>query len=211
MTSWYAHLDELKTDIDALIDASKFPKCSVEVSPAPPDPKDKKRMAAKATQVYLSLAGMNDSNVSNAPTGEFLAVAHVYTRDGHTAKHGAELERNRLAAMICEQLHVLLRDPTQYQVDAPSGRNMQMGRGQNVKARNLSFRGDSTKNGKSPSPDVMGLAHWVVTWQPVFESEAMNPDVLDDLTSIYFEVDGEKLGGDNPDPDDNEETRVTFP
>ena len=206
-TSWYGHLDEVKTDLDALVTAGQFPKTHVEVTPAPPEPVDAlKRMGRRtSTQVYLSIAGLADAGLANSPDATLACVAHVYTRDGHTAKHGSKIERNRLAAMIAEQIHVLLRDPTQYQIDAPGDRAWQMGRGDNIRVRNLSFAG-----GKS-SADTNQLAHWVLTWDAVMRSEAMNPATLADLTRIDVVVAGTEFGGDDPDPLDDEQTRVVYP
>lgn len=210
MTSWYSHLDKLKEALDALVVDSKFPLCTVTVVPAPPAVNDTRRLKGKRWQVFLSLAGFDDDNEANYGTGGALTVAHIYVRDGKTAEHGAKIEKNRLAAMICEQLNFFLRDPTQYQVDAPVGRDFKMGRGENIRTRNLSFQGGDVKS-PNPSADAMGIAHWVVTWSAAMAAEQMGADVLDDLASIYYKASGDELGGDNPDSGDDEETRVTFP
>jgi hypothetical protein len=210
--TWYAHLDEIKEDWDALATAGKLPDCKVHVTPAPPEPHDAlERIHRRAsTVVFLSMAGADDNNEAAYPGGTMLCVAHIYSRDGHTSKHGQEYERNRLAALICEQLHIVLRDPTQYCIDAPSGRSWQVGRGADLRFRNYSFRSYRTVDGEPESPDTHGLAHWVMTWRPDFTSEPMSADVLNDLTSIYVTAKGDELGGDNPDSGDDETTSVEY-
>lgn len=208
--TWFAHLDEIKADWEILVAAGKMPKGTIEVTPAAPALVDIKRMRSRdSTMVFLSLAGVDDQNEANFAMGGALCVAHVYTRDGHTAKHGQKYERNRLASMICEQIHVVLRDPTKYQIQAPTGRKWQMGRGESIKVRNLSFVGGPVKSA-NPSADAHDLAHWVVTWTAAMASEPMNPDTLEDLTSIYITAQGTELGGDNPDSGDDETTSVEY-
>jgi hypothetical protein len=208
ITSWYDHLDEIMEDIETLRDLAtpRFPQTHVEVTPAPPEPVDAlERMHKRvSTHLFLSMAGVDDDNTANFADGHVACVAHVYSRDGHTAKHGEKIERNRLAATICEQLHVILRDPAQYMIDAPTGREWQVGRGDDIRIRNLSFRG-----GKQ-SADAHGLAHWVVTWSAAMRSEPLSPDDLADLTRIDIDVSGAEFGGSNHDTDDDEETRVTY-
>jgi len=207
LLSWYSHLDEIKDDIDTLIAASRFPQCTVEVLPAPPEGKDVLRVSRKMlAQLFLSVSGVDDRNAATSPDADMRCVAHIYCRDGHTAQQGEKIERNRLAAAFCEQLHVVLRDPGQYQIDAPTGRTWQIGRGDNLRFRNLSYL--ASMDGRSP--DENGLAHWAATWDAALMSEPMNPVTLEDLTRIDVELSGTELGGDNPDDGDNENTRVEY-
>jgi len=206
VASWYNHLDQMKADLDSLITAGRFPPCHIEVTPAAPELGDLKRMHRKTrTQVFLSLAGGDDENEANSPGAGLLVVAHVYTRDGAAADHGAKIERNRLAAIVCEQLHVVLRDIHQYQFEDPD-RVWALGRGSGISWRNFSYRGSA-----SNTPDEHSLAHWVMTWTAATQSEAMGQGELSDLTSLHYELDGAELGGDNPDIGDNENTSVEFP
>lgn len=210
LTSWYDHLDEVAEDLAALRDAATpgYPEGQIEVTPAPPEPKDILRMSKRMlTQTFISASGFDEGSLASGSEGALRCVAHVYTRDGQTAQQGEVIERNRLAAIMCEQLHVTLRDMAQYQIDAPSGRDWQMGRGENLRTRNLSFA--NSMDGKSP--DDYNLAHWVVQWEAAMRNEPMVSPVFVDLTRIDVDVIGDELGGDAPDTGDDQETRVTFP
>jgi hypothetical protein len=207
LTSWYDHLDVLATALGVLRDAGKLPECKIEVTPAPPLPDDVARMSKRMlSQVFLSIGGMADQNqAANYPVGDLSLVASIYTRDGHTAEQGEKIERNRLAAIIAEQLHVLLRDPGAFQLDAPALRSIQMNNtSDRITALNLSYQGGEK------APDRHQLAYWSVQWQPRIQSEPMNPTSLADLAQITIAVSGAELGGDNPDAGDDLGTEVDF-
>jgi hypothetical protein len=208
LSSWFDHLDKLAAEFIALrAHASvKYPAGEIEVTPAPPTyAVASERMGRRMlTQTFISPAGVNDGNAANYPVGTLLTEVNIYSRDGHTAQHGEKIERNRLAALMCEQWHVWARDPAQYLLDAPTGRDQQVSRPEDFVCRNLSFVGN-------PSPDEEGLAHWAITMAFTLQSEPMVALTFEDLTRIDVALDGSELGGDNPDAGDDEATRVTYP
>ncbi len=207
LTTWFDHVDSFGTELATMRDATpaRLPSCHIERMPAPPSFSDVMKISKKMrTQIFLSISGFDDDNIANYPIGRLGIEINVYSRDGHVADHGFKYERNELAALICEQLHVFLRDPSQYQLDEPTDREMQAGRSNGFTCRNLSFQGN-------PSPDDEGLAHWSIVTGLQLQSEPMADLTFEDLTRIDIALSGAELvEGGTPDSDDDESTRVTF-
>jgi len=188
--TWFDRLDELKANIEALRDAGKFPACFVSVMPGATTPDDLKRYRQRTPAVFISTPGLDGDSQQATATGTMPVMVDVYHEGS-----GPSDERNRAAAAICEQIHVLVMDPTAYH-----GAAGLMGRPTNFRAVNNAYFG---------GVDTNKITWWRVSWeQQKVNSVPLNPDALADLNEIAIYASGAEFGGDDHDPADDESTLV---
>jgi hypothetical protein len=195
-STWFTILDGLKTEIDdTLLPDLKLPDLKppihVVVLPAPPDLEWVGREHHRLPVIYLSCAGFVDQQ-EQAEFGEANVqfFADVLCR-GNPKK--VEDERNRVAALIAEQLHIRLKDSSFYCFNELHGRPMA------IAVTNLSTN----------DVDKTATGWWRLAWRSRVESQELNPDTLNDFVKVVATLKTtEVVEGADPDPDEPWSTEI---
>lgn len=195
-STWFAILDDLKTQIDdTLIPGTKLPDLTPPIQslvlPAPPDFEWLTREHKRLPIIFLSCAGLSDQQEqAEFAEGNVQFFIDVFCRGNSKS---LVLERNRVAALIAEQLHIRLKDSNFYCFNELAGRPMA------ITVANLS----------SNDVDKTSVAWWRLGWTSRVESQELTPDVLNDFVKVVATLNTSELAeGADPDPDEPWSTEI---